>query len=317
MAAFWAIVRLTALETVRRPVFLVVTLCGLAGTALMPFFLNYTLGDAPRMIRDSSLALLSTGGLLLAAWSAAEALGGELRRGTAGVALAKPVGRGTFLLAKAAGVALAVAGHAAASLAATLLAVRAGAVEWNLDWTAEGPALAVFPVALGLAAWRNRRSGRPFASAACGWLWAGFGAALLAAACRETPLEHLAFPRNLDWGILQAGVATCLPIGMAAAAATALAVRLQPVPVLMACAALFAGGLMADSLLGPHLETSFWARAAYAVLPNGHAFWLTDALDAGRGIPAAYWAGAAAHAALWSAACLVPGAWAFRRSEVP
>jgi hypothetical protein len=316
VAAFGAIVRLTALETVRRPVFLVVTLCGLAGTALMPFFLHYTLGDAPRMIRDSSLALLYTGGLLLAAWSAVEGLGGEMRRGTAGVALAKPVGRGAFLVAKAAGVALAMAGHAAASLAATLLAVRAGAVEWHLDWTAEGPALVVFPVALGWAAWRNRRSGRPFASAACAGLWIGFGAALAVAACRETPLEHLGFPGNLDWAILQAGALACLPMVMAVAAATALAVRLGTVPVLMGCAALFAGGLMADSLLGPHLEASFWARAAYAVLPNGQAFWLTDALDAGRGIPAAYAAGAVAYAAVWSAACLVLGAGAFRRAEV-
>jgi len=50
--------------------------------------------------------------------------------------------------------ALALAGHAAASVAATLLAVRAGAVEWHTDWTAAGPALAVAPLAL---AWERPR----------------------------------------------------------------------------------------------------------------------------------------------------------------
>ena len=103
---------------------------------------------------------------------------------------------------------------------------------------------------------------------------------------------------------------------MAAAAATALAVRLGTVGSVTVVAALFAGGLVSDSLLGPWLEVSFWARAAFAVLPDGQAFWLTDALDAGRGIPAAYAAGAAAYAAVWSAACLVLGAGAFRRAEV-
>lgn len=317
MSAFWAIARLSALETVRRPVFLLVTLGALAGTTLMPFLMHYTLGDAPRMIRDSALALLCTGGLLLGAWSAAEGLGGELRRGTAGVALAKPVGRAAFLLAKACGVALALAGHAAASLAATLLAVRTAAVEWHADWTAAGPALAVVPVALGLAAWRNHRTGRPFSSAACIGLWVGYGLALAVAACRASRPEGLVFPRNLDWAIVPAGVLACLPAGMAVAAATAFSVRLGTVASVTACAALFAGGLVADSLLGPHLDSSFWARTAYALLPDGQAFWLVDALDAGRGVPPAYAAGAAAHAALWSVACLVLGIHAFRRSEVP
>ena len=317
MSGFWAIARLTALETVRRPVCLLVTLVTLAGTSLMPFFLNYTLGDAPRAIRDSALALLYTGGVLLAAWSAAEAFGGELRRGTAAVALAKPVGRGAFLAGKACGVALALAGHAAASVAATLLAVRAGAVEWHTDWTAAGPALAVAPLALGWAAWRNRRHGRPFASAACGALWVGYGLALAVAACRAEPAGGVGFPGNLDWAIAPVGALAGLPSLMAAAAATALAVRLNTVATVSACAAVFAGGLVSGPMLGAHWGTSFWARAACALLPDGQAFWLADALDAGRGVPGPYVAGAVAYAALWAGACLALGMWAFRRSEIP
>lgn len=309
--------RLTALETIRRPVFLLVSLGGLAGTALMPFLLNYTLGDAPRMIRDSSLALLFTGGLLLAAYAAGETLWGEIRRGTAAMALAKPISRRMFLLAKAAGIAWALALHTAASLAATLLAVRAGAVEWHLDWTAAGPSLVVFPLALGAAAIWNRRTRRPFTSAACFLLWAAFGVALAWAACHETPLEHLAFPSNLDWGILGAGGLIYLLLVMAVALATALATRLAVTPVLMGCAGIFCGGLMADSLLGPHLETSFWARAGYALLPNGQVFWLLDALDAAQPIPLAYVLWAVLYAGLWSAACLWLGAWSFQRLEIP
>lgn len=317
MHAFRAIARLAALETVRRPVCLLVTLATLAGTTLMPFFLHYTLGDAPRAVRDSALALLYTGGVLLAAWSAAEAVGGELRRGTAALALAKPVGRGAYLAGKACGVALALAGHAAASVAATLLAVRAGAVEWHTDWTAAGPALAVAPLALAWAAWRNRRHGRPFASAACGALWVGYPLALAVAACRAEPAGGAGFPGNLDWAIVPAGALAALPSLMAAAAAAALAVRLNTIATVSACAAVFSLGLVSGPLLGAHWDASFPARAACALLPDGQAFWLTDALDAGRGVPGGYLAGAVAYAALWAGACLALGVQAFRRSEIP
>ena len=99
--------------------------------------------------------------------------------------------------------------------------------------------------------------------------------------------------------------------------ATALAVRLGTIATVSACAAVFSLGLVSGPLLGAHWETSFWARAAYALLPDGQAFWLTDALDAGRGVPGTYLAGAVAYAALWAGACLALGVRAFRRSEVP
>ena len=63
---FLAIARLAALEAIRRPVFLLVSLSVLAGIVLLPLLLNYTLGDSARIIRDSALALTFVGGLLLA-----------------------------------------------------------------------------------------------------------------------------------------------------------------------------------------------------------------------------------------------------------
>ena len=124
---FLAIARLAALEAIRRPVFLLVALSSVAGIVLLPFLLNYTLGDSARIIRDSALALYFVGGLLLAAHAAGESLARELRRGTAAAILAKPVSRPLFFLAKTAGIAAALLLFSVAALAATLLAVRAGA----------------------------------------------------------------------------------------------------------------------------------------------------------------------------------------------
>ena len=313
---FLAIARLAALEAIRRPVFLLVSLSVLVGVVALPLLLNYTMGDSARMVRDSALALYFAGGLLLAAHAAGEGFARELRRGTAAAALAKPVARATFFLAKAAGVAAALFLYALAAWAATLLAARAGADDLRLDWAAEGPALLAVVLAPAVAGAWNHRTGRPFASAAFFLLLAFLLAALAVAAFFPTPLERLAFPANFAWPLLGVGLLLYFALGMAVALAAALATRLPVTPVLLVCAGLFLFGLMADYFLGPHLADSWAARAAYALLPNVQAFWLLDALDGGTRVPADYLAAAAAYAAAWSAAALALGCASFRRLEI-
>ena len=315
-AQFSAIARLAALEAIRRPVFLLVSLSCVAGIALMPLLLNYTLGDSARIIRDSALALYFVGGLLLAATAASETLARELRRGTAATVLAKPVPRAVFFLAKAAGIAAALALFSLAALAATLLAVRAGASELRLDWTAEAPALLALLLAPALAGAWNHRTRRPFASAAFFLLLAFLLLAILAAAGFRTPIDRLAFPLNFSWSLLRVGLLLYFCLAMVVALAAALATRLQATPVLLLSSGFFLFGLMGDSFLGPRLASSLAARAAYALLPNVQAFWLLDALDAATPIPPAYLALAAAYAAAWSAACLALGAASFQKLEI-
>jgi ABC-type transport system involved in multi-copper enzyme maturation permease subunit len=313
---FLAIARLTALEAIRRPVFLLVSLACLAGIVLMPLLINYTLGDSARIIRDSALTLYFVGGILLAATAAGETLARELRRGTAAAVLAKPVPRAVFFLAKAAGIWAALLLFSIAALAATLLAVRAGASDLQLDWTAALPAMAAVLLAPACAGAWNHRTRRPFASAAFFLLLAFLLLAIVLAAFFQTPFDHLVFPYSFSWSLLTVGCLLYFSLCMAAALATALATRLPVTPVLLLCAGLFLFGLMGDYLLGPHLDASLAARAAYALLPNVQVFWLLDALDAAQSIPPPYLALAAAYAAAWSAACLALGAASFQRLEI-
>lgn len=316
IAQFFAIARLTALEAIRRPVFLLVTLSCLAGIVLMPFLINYTLGDSARIIRDSALALYFVGGLLLAAIAAGETLARELRRGTAAAILAKPVARPVFFLAKAAGIFVALFLFSLAALAATLLAVRAGASDLSLDWTAAVPALLALLLAPALAGAWNHRTHRPFTSAAFFLLLAFLPLAIAVATFFPTPLEHLVFPANFSWPLWRGVLLLYFCLCMVAALATTLATRLAVTPVLLLCAGVFCFGLMGDSFFGPHLASSLTARAAYAVLPNVQAFWLLDALDAAQPIPPVYLALAAAYAAAWSAACLTLGVASFQKLEI-
>ncbi|MDD2239629.1 MAG: hypothetical protein PHO14_00750 [Kiritimatiellae bacterium] len=313
---FYAIARLAAIEAIRRPVFLLVSLASLVGILLLPLLLNYTLGDSARIIRDSALAFYLVGGFLLGTHAAAEGFSRDLRRGTAATILAKPVSRGAFFLARATGIVLALALFSIAALAATLLAVRAGASDLRLDWTAAAPALAALLLAPILAGAWNHRTRRPFASAAFFLLLLLLLLAVATAACLPTPLDHLTFPNNFSWTILSVGLLLFLCIGMATALAAALATRLKLAPVLLLCSGIFMLGLMADSFIGPRVDQSLVSATAYALLPNVQAFWLVDALDAAVTIPSSYFWLATAYAAAWSAAALALGAAAFHHREI-
>jgi len=314
---FFAIARLTAIEAIRRPVFLLISLFSITGILLLPLLLHYTLGDSARIIRDSAFALFFVGGLLLAASAAGETLARELRRGTASTILAKPVPRSLFFLAKAGGIFSVLTLFAVAAMSATLLSIRAGAAtEFQIDWSALLPALLALLGAPTLAGVWNHRTRRPFTSAAFFLLLLFLLLALTVSAFFQTPLDHLAFPKNFDWAILRVGFLLTACLCMVAALAASLATRLALTPVLLLCAGLFSLGLMSDYLLGPHLTSSLSARALYALLPNVQAFWVLDALDTGTPIPPAYLAGALAYAGAWSAACLTLGAASFQRLEI-
>jgi len=316
MTQFLAIARLTAIEAIRRPVFLLVSLFSLTGILLLPLLLHYTLGDSARIIRDSAFALFFVGGLLLAATAAGETLSRELRRGTASTILAKPVSRVVFFLAKAMGIFAVLVLFGLAAMAATLLAVRAGSNEFQLDWHAMLPALLALLMAPALAGAWNHRTRRPFTSAAFFLLLLFLLVALAVACFFQTPLDHLTFPDNFQWPMLRVGFLLTACLWMVAALASSLATRLSITPVLLLCAGLFSLGLMSDYLLGPHLGTSLSAQALYTLLPNVQAFWVLDALDSGNPIPPAYLAGAIAYAAAWSTAWLALGAASFERLEI-
>ena len=296
--------------------FTLASLAIVGGIVLFPLLLNYTLGDSARIVRDSSLALYFAGGLLLGVHAAAEGFGRELRRGTAAAALAKPISRTLFFLAKTSGICAALLLFACAALLATLLAVRAGASDLRVDRAAALPALAALLAAPAAAGAWNRRTRRPFASASFFLLLLFLLAALAISACFPTPFDHLSFPRNFAWHVVPAGFLLLLCLGMAVSLSAALATRLAATPVLLVATGTFMAGLASDPLLGPRLPGSIAARAAYALLPNVQAFWLVEALDAAPAIPPAYFLAAAAYAAAWSTAVLALGCLSFHKLEI-
>ena len=65
--------------------------------------------------------------------------------------------------------------------------------------------------------------------------------------------------------------------------ALACSTRLDVIPTLAICSALFLLGLMSDYLFGRAArDGSWWGSVLYSVVPNWQLFWLADALDSGK-----------------------------------
>ena len=112
------------MELVRQPVFLLL----MTSSAVFEIFLAtpyyFAFGDEPKLVKNSTLAVMLLAGLLGAVLSASASLAREIRTGTALAVLSKPVGRAQFLLAKFAGLMIALALLTYVNLVAALLASR-------------------------------------------------------------------------------------------------------------------------------------------------------------------------------------------------
>src|SRR5208282_1431555 len=124
MRQFVTIATNAFMELVRQPVFLLL----MTGSVVFEIFLAspyyFAFGDEPKLVKNSTLAVMLLAGLLGAVLSASSSLAREIRTGTVLAVLSKPVGRTRFLLAKYAGLAAALALLTYVNLVATLLASR-------------------------------------------------------------------------------------------------------------------------------------------------------------------------------------------------
>ena len=98
-----SIVKATAFEILSEPLSLLVLLAALVLTVLAPAFHYHQFGEATRMARDAGLSSVLMGGLVIAVFGTIRAFRREVESGTMAMALAHPVSRTGFFLAKTLG----------------------------------------------------------------------------------------------------------------------------------------------------------------------------------------------------------------------
>ena len=172
MRSSLAIIKATALEILSEPLTLLVQLAALALTVLAPAFHYHQFGDPTRMARDAGFSALFTCGSVIAVFGTIRAIRREVETGTMEMALAHPVSRTSFFLAKTLGSVLAYLVFAITVTGATLAIFQGAAVGGEIarktgdlarifgPYLAAGVAIAILPLAFAAVA--NRFGGCRF-----------------------------------------------------------------------------------------------------------------------------------------------------------
>lgn len=272
------------MELVRQPVFLLL----MTASSVFEIFLAtpyyFAFGDEPKLVKNSVLAVMLLAGLFGAVLSASASLAREIRSGTALAVLSKPIGRAQFILAKYAGLVVALTFLTYVNLVAALIASR---MTFDTYSSTDLAAVGIFGggvvLAYALAGFSNFFLRRPFVSDAVFALLIMVTVAAFVIFQFTTQKQSTYELSVVDWRLVPAAVLILFALWILAALALACSTRFDMIPTLVICSALFLVGLMSDYLFGRPAERGvWWGSVLYTLIPNWQNFWLADALDSGK-----------------------------------
>ena len=319
MRQFFSISVNAFLELVRQPIFLLLMTGSLAFEIFLAVPYYFAFGDEPKLVENSVLAVMLLSGLFGAVLSASSSLAREIRSGTALVVLSKPVGRLQFLLAKFAGLAAALTVLTYVNMIGVLLASRMAFDAYGkTDLPAIGIVSAGLALAYLLAGFSNFFLRRTFVSDAVFGVvvLTTFAAFLVFQFTRQ--MSSLGTVAQINWNLLPAGILILFALWVLAAVALACSTRLDTIPTLAICSAIFLTGLMSDYFFGrAAAHGSWWGSALYSIVPNWQIFWLADAITMGKStFHWDYVAKALGYAVCYTGAALAAGAILFEDREL-
>jgi len=284
MRQFITIATNAFMELVRQPVFLLL----MTASAMFEIFLAtpyyFAFGDEPKLVKNSTLAVMLLTGLFGAVLTASASLAREIRAGTVLAVLSKPVGRAQFLSAKYVGLMAALTLLTFVNCVAALLASRMAFDDYgSTDLFAVGVFALALVLGYALGGFSNYFLRRPFVSDAIFSLVLMVAIAFVVINFFTKELKPQAFATGVDWRLIPASVLILFALWILAALALACSTRFDMIPTLAICSALFLLGIMSDYLFGrPADKGSWWASVLYTLTPNWQLFWFADVLDADK-----------------------------------
>src|SRR5689334_18487815 len=260
MRQFITIATNAFMELVRQPVFLLLMTCSATFEIFLATPYYFAFGDEPKLVKNSTLAVMLLAGLLGAVLSASASLAREIRSGTALAVLAKPVGRAQFLLAKYVGLLVALTLLTYVNLLAVLLASR---MAFDAYGSADLFAIGIFALGIILAyllgGFSNFFLRRPFVSDAVFGVTLMVTIAFVVINFYTKEVKPQEFAKGVDWQMIPAAVLILFAVWILAGLALASSTRLDIIPTLAICSAFFLLGMMSDYLFGrPASHGSWW-----------------------------------------------------------
>ena len=319
----WALSRLTALEVVRQPICLLITISGILLMALSSLQ-AFQFGEDGKLARDSCFAIHFIFGLFLGVYASCTVLTDEIRNGTALVVLSKPVSREVFFLSKFFGITILVVVFSACAIAASLLTEKASPKFYFGEALPLAAMLCAVIGSLAVAGIANYVSNRPFASTAFMLLLVFMLLGLATTAALHNPASGIRVYEGhamqvstaIQWRIIPAGLLVTMALVVLSAVALTFATRLDTIPVLIASTFVFFAGLLSDYLFGYLGAASPMAGLGHTLVPNWQYFWMADALTHRATISPRYLVLAAGYAICFVTAILGVGVMLFRNREI-
>jgi len=284
MRQFVTIATNAFMELVRQPIFLLLT----TATAGFEIFLAtpyyFAFGDEPKLVKNSVLAVMLLAGLFGAVLTASSSLGREIRSGTALAVLSKPIGRAQFLLAKYAGLVAALTLMTYVNLVAALVSSRMAFDAYGgTDMAALGIFAGGILLAYGIGGFSNFFLRRSFVSDAFFALVVTLTVAAVLIFNFTKQQAGYGQAGAVDWRLVPAAILVLFALWILASLALACSTRVELIPTLAICSAIFLVGIMSDYLFGlPAERGSWWGSVLYAITPNWQLFWLADVLETGK-----------------------------------
>lgn len=236
----------TLRESLREPIYLLITLVALCMIGLFPIFSLFVFSAQEKLVMDSAMATMMLFGWGLAILISSYAISREIDNGTALLLLSKPVPRPVFIVAKILGILAANTIFCFLCCLASLISLRIASDQFRLDFWVMGVYFGSIALSFLLAAVYNYVTRASFPMAA------------VIAMCVLMPLVAI-FAHFLPYhgeriGLSSAMVPALLLIVFSVWAmgslATALSTRFNLVSNLLLCSVLFVLGLMSDYLIG-------------------------------------------------------------------
>jgi hypothetical protein len=243
------------MELVRQPVFLLLTTVSAAFEIFLATPYYFAFGDEPKLVKNSVLAVMLLAGLFGAVLTASASLAREIRLGTALAVLSKPVGRAQFLLAKYAGLVMALTLMTYVNLVAALIASRMVFDAYgSTDLAAVGIFAGALLAAYALGGFSNFFLRRPFVSDAFFSLVVMVTLAAFIIFQFTKQMQSLSEVAVVDWRMVPAAILILFALWILAALALACSTRFDMIPTLAICSAIFLIGIMSDYLFGRRAE---------------------------------------------------------------
>lgn len=314
-----ALTKNTFVETLRQPVYGVITGISLLCIIISPFITMYTMSDDDKLLREICLSTLFLTSLFIAVFSASGVVTEEVENKTILTILSKPVSRAVFVISKFLGVALAVGLAHYLCSSAMLLSIRHGVLETardTMDWTVLSALGSSAAMAFVLTLFLNYIYDWKFSSTAIvlGTIFITVWLIFLSFFDKQWEFN----PAENGFNSLDIFGSVLLYLGalIIVALAVMFSARFNVIITLTGCIGIFLLGLVNDYVFGRLADTYLWAKVGRFVIPNMQVFWISDAIYESSTIPPQYILTSSLYAICYTIAIIALAIAVFQRRQV-